>query len=135
MGRGPGREQNVKPINTKEKLMEQLNRIEIRGVVGAVRSQIINGNKMSKFSVATSRAYKDREGVAQIDTTWHNVIAWESDKITDLDKIQAGSKVYALGRLQTQKYMGADGVEKTYYEVVASKVNLIESDEPLQYAM
>ncbi|MBO4469375.1 MAG: single-stranded DNA-binding protein [Bacteroidales bacterium] len=115
--------------------MEQLNRIEIRGVVGAVRSQIINGNKMSKFSVATSRAYKDREGVAQIDTTWHNVIAWESDKITDLDKIQAGSKVYALGRLQTQKYMGADGVEKTYYEVVASKVNLIESDEPLQYAM
>ena len=54
---------------------------------------------------------------------------------SDLDKIQAGSKVYALGRLQTQKYMGADGVEKTYYEVVASKVNLIESDEPLQYAM
>lgn len=115
--------------------MEQLNRIEIRGVVGTVKTQIINGSKMSKFSVATSRAYKDREGVAQIDTTWHNVLAWESDKITDLDKVKTGSKVHAVGRLQTQKYVGADGIEKTYYEVVASKVDVIESDEPLQYAM
>lgn len=115
--------------------MEQLNRIELRGVVGTVKSQIINGSRMSRFSIATSRAYKDREGVAQIDTTWHNVIAWENDKNQDLDKIRTGSKVHAIGRLQTQKYVGGDGVEKTYFEVVASKVEVIESEEPLQYAM
>ena len=60
--------------------MEHLNRIELRGVVGTVRPQVVNGTKMSRFSVATSRAYKDREGVAQIDTTWHNIVAWDSDK-------------------------------------------------------
>ena len=114
--------------------MEQLNRIELRGVVGTVRSQVIGGSKMVKFSVATSRAYKDKEGVAQIDTTWHNVVAWESEKNQDMEKIQTGSKVYVLGRLQTQKYVGADGIEKTYFEVIASKISLIESDEPLQYA-
>ena len=113
--------------------MEHLNRIELRGVVGTVRPQVVNGTKMSRFSVATSRAYKDREGVAQIDTTWHNIGAWDSDKNKDLDKIESGSKVYVLGRLHTQKYVGADGIEKTFYEVVAAKVNVIVSDEPLQY--
>ena len=113
--------------------MEHLNRIELRGVIGTVRTQIISGNKMSKFSVATSRAYKDKDGVAQIDTTWHNVVAWESERIQDLDKLKTGGKAYVLGRLHTQKYVGADGVEKTYYEVVAAKVSVIESDEPLQY--
>ena len=113
--------------------MEQLNKIELRGIVGTVRSQIVNGSKMSRFSVATSRAYKDKEGVAQIDTTWHNIVAWENDKIKELDKIQTGSKVFVQGRLHTQKYVGADGVEKTFYEVVDAKVNVIESEEPLQY--
>lgn len=113
--------------------MEHLNKIELRGVVGTVRPMVVNGSKMARFSVATSRAYKDREGVAQIDTTWHNIVAWDSDRTKDLEKVESGSKVYVVGRLHTQKYVGADGVEKTFYEVVASKVNVIETDEPLQY--
>lgn len=113
--------------------MEHLNKIELRGIVGSARTQVITGSKMSKFSVATSRAYRDKDGVAQIDTTWHNIVAWESDKIRDLDKITSGTKVHVVGRLHTQKYVGGDGVEKTYFEVIASKVNVIESDEPMQY--
>ncbi|MBO4465713.1 MAG: single-stranded DNA-binding protein [Bacteroidales bacterium] len=113
--------------------MEQLNRIELRGVIGTIKTQVISGSKMSRFSVATSRAYKDKEGVAQIDTTWHNVVAWENDKIQDLDKLKTGSKVYVSGRLQTKKFTGQDGVERISFEVVALKVLLIESEEPLQY--
>ena len=107
----------------------------MRGVIGTIKTQTVSGSKMSRFSVATSRAYKDKEGVAQIDTTWHNVIAWENDRIKDLDKLKQGSKVYVLGRLHTQKYVGQDGIEKTSFEVVALRVSIIESDEPLQYEM
>ena len=113
--------------------MEHLNRIELRGVIGTVKTQTVSGSKMSRFSVATSRAYKDKDGVAQIDTTWHNVIAWENDRIKDLDKLQQGTKVYVVGRLHTQKYVGQDGIEKTSFEVIALRVMIIESDEPLQY--
>ena len=123
----------VKPIILKKNFMEQLNRIELRGVIGTIKTQVISGSKMSRFSVATSRAYKDKEGVAQIDTTWHNVVAWENDKIQDLDKLKTGSKVYVSGRLQTKKFTGQDGVERISFEVVALKVLLIESEEPLQY--
>ena len=113
--------------------MEHLNRIDLRGVVGTVKTQIISGSKMSRFSVATSRAYKDKEGVAQIDTTWHNVVAWENDKIQDIDKLKTGAKVFVSGRLQSKKFVGQDGMEKTSFEVVALKLTVYESDEPLQY--
>ena len=118
----------------KKNFMEHLNRIELRGVIGTVKTQTISGSKMSRFSVATARAYKDKEGTAQIDTTWHTVIAWENgDKIKDLDKLVQGSKVYVLGRLHSQKYVGQDGIERTSFEVIATKVKIIELDEPLQY--
>lgn len=110
--------------------MEQLNRIEIRGYVGSV--SFFNGGdrRMARFSVATSYAYKDRDGSAVIDTTWHSVVAWEGKGIQDLDKVVKGSKVYVMGRLRAQKYCGADGVERTSYEITASKVSLIGDDEP-----
>lgn len=114
--------------------MEQMNRIELRGIVGSVKTQVSSGNKMSRFSVATSRAYKDKEGTAVIDTTWHNVIAWENDRIKDLDLLRSGSKVYVAGRLRSQKFTGSDGVERTSFEVVASKVTILEADE-LSYEM
>lgn len=133
--RGPrtSREHQSQTYYLTKNFMEHLNRIELRGVVGGAKTQVISGTRMSKFSVATSRAYRDKDGVAQIDTTWHNIVAWESDKVHDLEKITSGSKVYVVGRLHTQKYVAADGLEKTYYEVIASKVKLIDSDETLQY--
>lgn len=115
--------------------MEQLNRVELRGTVGTVKTQTLSGNKMTRFSLATSRAYKDKEGKAVIDTTWHSVVVWASDRIPDLDKIKIGSKVYASGRIQTRKYTDNDNVERTSYEVVASKVTVIDNNETLDYEL
>ena len=55
--------------------MEQLNRIEIKGYVGSVRTTIIGGKAMTRLSVATSCAYKSNDGSVIIETTWHNVVA------------------------------------------------------------
>ena len=50
----------------------------------------------------------------------------------DLNTIQRGNKLYAFGRLRSQRYTGYDGVERTAYDVVASKLQVIDTDEPLQ---
>ena len=42
--------------------MEQLNRIELKGVVGNVRIQDFNESRMARIGLATNYAYKDREG-------------------------------------------------------------------------
>lgn len=60
--------------------MEQLNRIEIRGNVGNVNILKVGDARVAHFSVATNFAYKGRNGEPNIETTWHNVTAWEGNK-------------------------------------------------------
>ncbi len=115
--------------------MENLNRVELRGVVGNVRVQDVSGRKVYRFTLATSRAYKEKSGTAVIETTWHQVVAWASDLMPDLSKIEKGSKLYVCGRIRTQKYTNAEDVEKTVVEVVANRVVFVDSQEPLQYEM
>lgn len=113
--------------------MEQLNRIELRGVVGSIRMQTFSENVMARMTVATNYAYKDKEGAAVIDTSWHNVVAWEGKNIQGLDKITRGSKVHVIGRLRYQKYTGSDGIERVSSDIVANKISIIDDPEPLQY--
>jgi single-strand DNA-binding protein len=115
--------------------MEQLNRIEIRGSVGSIRMQTFTDNMVARFTVATNYAYKDKEGQAIIDTSWHNVLAREGKFIHDLSKIDKGTKVYVQGRLRYQKYTGSDGVERNSTDIIANRVMIIDDSEPMQYEM
>lgn len=110
--------------------MEQLNRIEIRGYVGNVAIHRSGEKVMARITVATSTAYKDRDGSAVIDTTWHQIVAFEGKAVQDLERLEKGSKVYIAGRMRNSKYTAADGSERTTYEVIASKLQLLEDEEP-----
>lgn len=113
--------------------MEQLNRIEIRGYVGNVARYGSQEKQWVRMSVGTSYAFKDRAGAAVIETTWHNVIAWPGKYITCLDRVEKGMKVQVSGRLRSQKYLGADGLERYSYDINASKLSIIEGDDPFSY--
>lgn len=115
--------------------MEQLNRVELRGVVGSLRHQKVGDKTCSHINVATSRAYKDRNGVAVIETTWHQVIAWEGPNTEDVARIEKGSKVYVLGRIRNARYVGKDDQERESSEIVASRLMLMDTAENLQYEM
>lgn len=113
--------------------MEQLNRVELRGTVGNVRTQTVGERTVANFTLATNYAYKGKDGNAVIETTWHNVVAWEGKGICELKEIRKGDKLYVLGRFRTQKYVGADDQERISYEVNAMKVSKIECDDHFQY--
>lgn len=108
--------------------MEQLNRIEIRGNVGTVVINTVGESRVAHFSVATNFAYKSRNSEPVIETTWHNVTAWEGKNIPSFDFIQKGTPVYVSGRIKTQKYTGNDGIERTSYEIIANQVEKVEEN-------
>lgn len=110
--------------------MEQLNRIELRGIVGNAKVQNLNGRRVCNFTLATSRAYKDKNGVAVIETTWHSVVAWENESV-DFSKIVKGAKLYVSGRLSSRKYSPQDGPERVIFEVVANRVVFVDIEESL----
>ena len=113
--------------------MEQLNRVELRGIVGNVRIQTYDENKVARIGLATNFAYKDREGTAVIDTSWHNVIAGEGRNIQGLEKIEKGTKLHVLGRIRYQKFTGVDGVERVGTDILASEVEIIDDTEPMTF--
>ena len=109
--------------------MEQLNRIEIRGNVGNVNIINVGNTRVAHFSVATNFAYKDRNGEPVIETTWHNVTAWEGNKgIPSLEIIAKGFPLYVTGRLRIQKYIAADGTAKTSYDIIANTIEQVNSN-------
>ena len=113
--------------------MEQINRIELRGSVGFVRQQTFGGHKVVHLSVATNYVYKDRNGEPVIETTWHNVTAWEGKGCANLDKIEKGTRVHVRGRLRGQRYTDAEGIERYAFEVIAYQMDLVEDNTPTQY--
>ncbi|MCR5326245.1 MAG: single-stranded DNA-binding protein [Bacteroidales bacterium] len=115
--------------------MEQINRIELVGIVGSVRIQHFGDKQMAKFTVVTNRAYKNREGVPVIEATWHNVAAFEGKYVQDIDKIEKGKPVKVQGRLQVQRYTGVDGIERTAVDVICSRLTVLPEDTEMQYEM
>ena len=109
--------------------MQQLNRIEIRGNVGNVNIINVGNTRVAHFSVATNFAYKDRNGEPVIETTWHNVTAWEGNKgIPSLEIIAKGFPLYVTGRLRIQKYIAGDGTDKTSYDIIANTIEQVNSN-------
>ena len=104
--------------------MEFINRIELVGVVGTIRKQTYSGRMVANFSVVTEYAFKDKTGGSVIETTWHNVVAWQ-DGDMPLDLIEKGSHVCVQGRLRCRKYTNESGEPRTIYEIIASGVNIL----------
>lgn len=113
--------------------MEQLNKIELRGNVGSVRIQNAGSSRVARISLATNYVYKNRDGDPVIETTWHNITAWEGKNIPDLSLIDRGVKLYVCGRLRTQRFLGNDGQEHTAYDVLAKSLQIIEGEDSFQY--
>lgn len=111
--------------------MEQLNKVDLRGIVGNVRIQDFDETRMAKFGLATNYCYKDRDQSAVIETSWHNIVAWEGRKIS-LDRIEKGAKLHVIGRLRYQNYVGVDGVERRSVEILASEITVIDKHETLE---
>lgn len=109
--------------------MEQLNKIEIIGRVGAANMNQVGDSRVARFSVATDYVYKDREGTPIIDTMWHNVTAWEGKNIPDLASVTKGTAVHVIGRMRQNRYTNQEGIEKVNNELLAQMVEVV--NEPL----
>ena len=89
----------------------------------------VGNTRVAHFSVATNFAYKDRNGEPVIETTWHNVTAWEGNKgIPSLEIIAKGFPLYVTGRLRIQKYIAGDGTDKTSYDIIANTIEQVNSN-------
>jgi single-strand DNA-binding protein len=82
------------------------------------------GAAVTRFSVATSRRWKDKDsGEWKEETDWSNVVLWRSENLANY--LTKGKQVYVEGRLQTRSYEDKDGKKVYATEVVADDVILL----------
>ena len=84
-----------------------------------------SGDAVANFSIATSENWKDRNGQRQERTEWHNISMFGRLAEIAGQYLKKGSKVYIEGRIQSRKYTGKDGIERTAYEIVCSEMKML----------
>ena len=84
-----------------------------------------SGDAVANFSIATSENWKDRNGQRQERTEWHNISMFGRLAEIAGQYLKKGSKVYIEGRIQSRKYTGKDGIERTAYDIVANEMKML----------
>ena len=59
---------------------------------------------ITKFSMATSETYKNRQGERVSTTEWHNVVLWRGLAQVAEKYVKKGTQIYIEGRIKTRSY-------------------------------
>ena len=85
------------------------------------------GTAVCTFGLATNRQWTIESGEKKEDVEFHRIVAW--NKLAELcaQLLGKGRKIYVEGRLQTRKWTGQDGFERTTTEVVIRDMIILDS--------
>jgi len=112
---------------------KSVNKVELSGFVGIdpeVKT-LKSGNKMIRFSLATSESYKNASNEWVRNTTWHNIVMW--DKIADkaIETIKKGMFVSLLGKIVHREYTDKNGVKQNVFEIMAFSFEVVDVKKPV----
>lgn len=101
--------------------MASLNRIQLIGRLGKdpETHYTPKGAKVTQFSLAVDRRWRNADGEIQHEADWFNIEAW--GKLAEICQLylQKGRLVFLEGRLETDRY--EQGGETHYYTKVVLK--------------
>lgn len=85
-----------------------------------------NGEAVANFSIATTENWKDKSGVKQEKTEWHNIVMYRRLAEIAGEYLKKGAPVYIEGRLQTRKWE-KDGVTRYTTEIIGDQMQMLGS--------
>jgi single-strand DNA-binding protein len=103
-----------------------VNKVILLGRLGkdAETTYTPSGVSRTRFSVATSRRWKDQQtGDWKEETDWSNVVLWRGEAVATY--LTKGKQVYVEGRLRNYSYDDKDGKKVYATEVTADDVLLL----------
>ncbi len=119
--------------------MAGLNKVMLIGNLGTDPEMryTANGNAVTTFRMAVSRAFSGNDGERREETEWFSVVTWNKLAETCSQFLQKGRRAYVEGRLQTRSWDGPDGNKRYRTEVIANTVLFLDraqaaalSDDP-----
>lgn len=103
-----------------------LNRIELIGRLGEKPElQQTSSGAVAKFSVATSKKWRDDKGTQHEKTMWHNISAWGKHAENCAQYLEKGQQVYVDGEIEYRRYE-KEGVSHLAVGITASRVIFLD---------
>ena len=84
-----------------------------------------NGNKLAKFSIATTDSYKNAQGEKVEDTQWHNIVAWGKTAEIVEDYLVKGKQVAVQGKLVHRSYETKEGEKRYITEIKCNELLML----------
>lgn len=81
-----------------------------------------SGIKVTSFSLATNRVWKDKNGAKQESADYHNIVVFGRQAETSAQYLTKGGSVLIEGRMQTRSWDAQDGQKKYRTEIIADSV-------------
>ncbi len=108
-------------------MARSVNRVILLGHLGkdAELSYTPGGQAICKFSLATDRAWKDKNGELQKETEWHNIVLWGKTAESVHTYLTKGRQIYLEGRIKSRTWEGKDGAKHYATDIVAEQVVLV----------
>jgi len=87
------------------------------------------GNAVTKFRIATSENWRDRQtGEQQERTEWHNIVCFQRLAEIAGEYLKKGSRVYIEGSLSTSSWEDQQSGQKRYRtEIIARDMQMLDS--------
>lgn len=83
------------------------------------------GSAVSKFSMATSEVYRNKDGERVTTTEWHNIVLWRGLAEVAEKYVKKGSQLYIEGRIKTRSYTDKDGNTRYITEIVGDNMQML----------
>ena len=109
--------------------MEQLNSIELRGVVSICRVSKVADKTLVRFGLATSNTFNGKDNTPVIETNWHSCHKFLNEGEAAPEK---GDKVYVKGRLRYERYVGDDGRSIVDSQIIVHEMQILPKDARLE---
>ena len=85
-----------------------------------------SGDKLVRFSLATSEKYKDREGNPQEATEWHHIVVRRDGLVNVVQQyVKKGDRLFVEGRLRTRKWTDQNGSDRYTTEILMDQIQLL----------
>ena len=84
-----------------------------------------SGSAITTISVATTEAWKDKNGEQQERTEWHRVKFFGRLAEIAGEYLRKGRQVYVEGSLRTDKYTDKDGVERYATDIIGNELQML----------
>lgn len=73
-----------------------------------------SGQPNAKFTLATNRRWRDKNGQKQEQTEWHQIVVWGKQAEVAGQYLTKGKQIYLEGRIQTSSWDDKQTGEKKY---------------------